>query len=125
YRKSHELQAQGSHLRELNAELERQSQYVRGLIESSLDPLITIDKEGTITDMNNALTEITGRRRDEIRGTFFFDYFTKPELAREVHREVFDRGSITDFQLTMRHKNGRLTDVLFNGSVYRDDKGEV
>jgi len=26
---------------------------------------------------------------------------------------------------TVRHKDGKLTDVLFNGSVYKDDRGKV
>jgi PAS domain S-box-containing protein len=25
----------------------------------------------------------------------------------------------------LRHKEGKLTDVLFNGSVYKDDQGNV
>jgi PAS domain-containing protein len=27
--------------------------------------------------------------------------------------------------LTIKHLNGKLTDVLYNASVYKDDKGEV
>jgi hypothetical protein len=42
-----------------------------------------------------------------------------------VYQEVFAKGSVADSPLTLRHKNGKLTDVLFNGSVYRDDRGNV
>jgi PAS domain S-box-containing protein len=38
--------------------------------------------------------------------------------------EVFAKGSV-DSPLTLRHKEGKLTDVLFNGSVYKDDQGNV
>ncbi|MCW3077615.1 MAG: histidine kinase [Bacteroidetes bacterium] len=100
-------------------------QYARSLIEASLDPLITISTEGKITDMNEALTNITGITREKITGTHFFDYFTDPQKAREVYQEVFANGSVTDSPLTLRHVNGNLTDVLFNGSVYKDDKGDV
>jgi hypothetical protein len=27
--------------------------------------------------------------------------------------------------LTIKHRNGNLTDVLYNASVYKDDKGNV
>ena len=30
-----------------------------------------------------------------------------------------------DYPLTMRHRDGRLTDVLYNASVQRDAAGEV
>src|SRR5687768_6117239 len=45
YRKNHELVVQGEHLKELNQKLQQHTQYVRSLIEASLDPLITINSE--------------------------------------------------------------------------------
>jgi PAS domain S-box-containing protein len=103
----------------------QESQYARSLIEASLDPLVTISPEGKITDMNQATVHITGITRDKLTGTDFFDYFTEPQKAREVYQEVFAKGSVADSPLTLRHKNGKLTDVLFNGSVYKDDRGNV
>jgi PAS domain S-box-containing protein len=101
------------------------SQYSLSLIEASLDPLVTISAQGKITDMNEALANITGISREKITGTDFFDYFTEPQKAREVYQEVFAKGSVADSPLTIRHKKGKLTDVLFNGSVYKDDRGNV
>jgi len=101
------------------------SEYARSLIEASLDPLVTINIEGKITDMNEATVNITGSVRDKLIGSDFFDYFTEPQKAREVYQEVFAKGSVADSPLTLRHKNGKLTDVLFNGSVYKDDRGNV
>src|SRR5579872_5897460 len=103
----------------------QESQYARSLIEASLDPLVTISIEGKITDMNEATANITGLTRKKLTGTDFFDYFTEPQKAREVYQEVFAKGSVADSPLTLRHKNGKLTDVLFNGSVYKDDIGNV
>jgi PAS domain S-box-containing protein len=101
------------------------SRYSLSLIEASLDPLVTISTEGKITDMNEATVNITGIERDKLIGSDFFDYFTEPQKAREVYQEVFAKGSVADSPLTLRHKNGKLTDVLFNGSVYKDDRGNV
>ena len=101
------------------------SKYALSLIEASLDPLVTISSEGKIMDMNMATENITGLSRKELTGTDFFAYFTEPQKAREVYREVFAKGSVADSPLTIRHKEGKLTDVLFNGSVYKDDMGNV
>src|SRR5260370_40304207 len=57
--------------------------------------------------------------------TLFSDYFTEPNQAREGYQRVFAEGFVTDYPLTIRHKNGRLTDVLYNASVYKNDRGEV
>jgi PAS domain S-box-containing protein len=97
----------------------------RSLIEASLDPLITINTKGKITDMNEALANITGITREKLTGTDFLEYFTEPQKAREVYQEVFANGSVTNSPLTLRHKDGKLTDVLFNGSAYKDERGNV
>ncbi len=101
------------------------SQYSLSLIEASLDPLVTINPEGKITDMNQATSNIIGMTREKLTGSDFFDYFTEPQKAREVYQDVFAKGSVADSPLTLRHVSGKLTDVLFNGSVYKDDKGKV
>jgi PAS domain S-box-containing protein len=101
------------------------SQYARSLIEASLDPLVTISPEGKITDVNEATAKVTGLPRERLIGTDFFNYFTEPEQARAGYRQVFEKGFVTDYPLTIRHESGKLTDVLYNASVYRDADGKV
>ena len=101
------------------------SQYARSLIEASLDPLVTINMDGNITDVNEASVKVTGVRRENLINTDFSNYFTEPEKAREGYQQVFDKGFVEGYPLTIQHKNGKLTDVLYNASVYKDDKGNV
>jgi len=112
-------------LKALSDSIRLTSQYSRSLIEASLDPLVTINIEGKITDMNEATVNITGIIREKLTGTDFLNYFTEPDKAREVYQKVFATGSVVDSPLTLRHLDGKLTDVLFNGSVYKDDIGHV
>ncbi len=99
------------------------SQYSLSLIEASLDPLFTISPEGKITDMNQATVRVTGKSREQLIDTYFFDYFTEADKAREGCRQIFEKGFVADYPLTIM--DGKLTDVLFNGSVYKDDRGNV
>ena len=100
--------------------------YARSLIEASLDPLVVmVSPEGKITDVNEATIRVTGVARDKLVGTDFADYFTEPDQARAAYGQVFAQGSVTDYPLTIRHVNGTLTDVLYNGSVYKDAAGNV
>ena len=101
------------------------SQYARSLLEASLDPLVTISPDGKITDVNEATFKVTGVAREKLVGTDFSNYFTEPEKAREGYKQVFAKGMVTDYPLTVRHVDGRLTDVLYNASVYRDPRGNV
>ncbi len=104
---------------------ERVAQYTRSLIEASLDPLVTISTTGKITDVNEATIKVTGVSRHDLIGTDFSNYFTEPKKAQEGYKQVFQKGFVTDYPLTIRHKEGSLTDVLYNASVYKDEKGKV
>jgi len=97
----------------------------RSMIESSLDSLVSISPEGKITDLNEATVKVTGVPRDTLIGTAFSDYFTEPEKANEIYQQVFDQGMAVDYPLTIRHRDGTLTEVLYNASVYRDTGGNV
>jgi len=101
------------------------SRFARSLIEASLDPLITINPEGKIIDMNVAWTNITGLTRERLMGTDFLNYFTEPLIVGKVYDEVLENGSVADSPLTIHHVNGKKTDVLFNGSALKEDDGAV
>jgi PAS domain S-box-containing protein len=90
-----------------------------------LDPLLTISPKGKITDVNEASVKVTGIPRLKLIGTDFSDYFTEPQKAREGYKQVFEKEFVSDYPLTIHHKNGILTDVLYNASVYKDENGNV
>ncbi len=101
------------------------SQHVRGLLETSLDPFLTISPDGKITDANEATVKITGVSREKLAGTDFSDYFTAPEQARDNFLQVLANGGVSDRPLTIRRLDGHLTDVVYNASVYKDVRGSV
>lgn len=105
--------------------LRKASLYARTLLEASLDPLVTISREGVITDVNEATERITGCSREQLIGSDFCDYFSDPEDARRGYREVFTRGQVRDYPLAVRHTSGSLTQVLYNASVFRNEAGEI
>jgi PAS domain S-box-containing protein len=106
-------------------EAKKLSLYARSIIEASLDPFITNDTEGKILDVNEATIKIVGMPREKIIGSDFTDYFTEATKAREAYEKVFKLGSVSDYPLIIKSQNGKLTDVLYNASLYKDDKGTV
>jgi len=99
--------------------------YNRSLIEASLDPLATITPDGKIGDVNSATEKVTGRRREELIGTDFHSYFSNPEKARQGYQKVFEAGSVHDYELEIRHKDGHSVPVLYNASIYKDEQDRV
>jgi PAS domain S-box-containing protein len=107
------------------AELHHAARYARSLIEAALDPMVTISPAGKITDVNEATIKITGVPREALIGTDFSRYFTDADKAQEGYARAFAQGSLTDYPLTLLHRDGTLTDVLYNASVYRDFNEDV
>jgi len=120
-----ELQATSEELQASTEEMQRTGAYTRSLIEASLDPLVTISPEGKVTDANRATETATGYSREELIGTDFSNYFTEPEKAREGYRQAFEKGSVKNYALDLRHQDGGVTAVLYNTSVYRDETGKA
>lgn len=106
-------------------EVRKAANYARTLIEASLDPLVTIGKDGKIRDANRATEDVTGCPRETLIGSEFFNYFTEPEKARRGYERVFSEGAVRDYSLVLRGKSGAATDVLYNASVFTNETGEV
>jgi PAS domain S-box-containing protein len=105
--------------------LQETSLYARSLIEASIDPLVTISRDGKIMDVNRATELATGLSRDALIGSDFSNYFTEPERAREGYEQVFSKGTVRDYPLAIRHTSGRVIEVLYNATIYKNEAGEV
>lgn len=105
--------------------LHEASFYTRNLIEASLDPFLTINIDGIISDVNRSAEHITGKSRDHLIGSRFMDHFTRPDLAKEGYLTVFKNGLVRDYPLSILHKSGLPTHVLFNATLFRDEAGEI
>ena len=109
----------------LNATLKTIAAYNRSLFESNMDPFVTISLEGKLTDANHAVEVVTGFSRDELIGMDWTDYFTDPDAAQAGFQKAFSQGELRDYELQLRHRNGKIIPMLCNGSPYRDESGKV
>jgi len=107
------------------AALRESTRYARNLIETSLDPLVTISTLGKITDVNTATEMVTGCARATLIGSDFSDYFTDPDQARAGYRTVFTHGYVKDYPLSIRHLDGHITAVLYNAALYQNEDGST
>src|SRR6195952_3848446 len=106
--------------RKLDQRLRDQHFYTRSLIESNIDALMTTDPRGIITDINKQTENLTGCTRDELIGAPFKNYFTDPVRAEAGINRVLNEGTVTDYELTARARDGTLTVVSYNASTFHD-----
>ena len=84
---------------------------------------MTTDPLGIITDVNQQMVALTGSTRDELIGSPLKDYFTDPQRVEEGLRLVLGGRRVTNDELIARSRDGRLTAVTYNASIFRDAVG--
>jgi PAS domain S-box-containing protein len=109
----------------LQTQLAEERAYNRGLIEASLDGLITVDPILAITDVNETMCRMSGYSREELIGSQFPQYFTDPKHAAEGVRLTLDKGAATNYELTLKSKNGKESLVSFNAAIFKDEAGLI
>ncbi len=109
----------------LQTQLADERAYNRGLIEASLDGLITVDPMISITDVNDTMCRMSGYTREELIGSPFSQYFTDARRATEGVRLTLDKGAVTNYELTLRTKTGRQSLVSFNAAIFKDQNENV
>jgi PAS domain S-box-containing protein len=106
--------------RVLDQRLRDQQFYTRSLIESNIDAIMTTDPAGIITDVNKQMEVLTGCTRDELIGAPFKDCFTDPDKAETGIKLVLSEKKVTNFELTVRARDGKETVVSYNATTFYD-----
>ena len=106
--------------KKLDQRVRDQHFYTRSLIESNIDALMATDPRGIITDVNKQTEALTGCTRDELIGAPFKNYFTDSSRAEAGINRVLSEGKVTNYELTARDRDGKLTMVSYNASTFHD-----
>jgi PAS domain S-box-containing protein len=106
--------------KKLDQRLRDQQFYTRSLIESNIDALMATDPRGIITDVNKQTEALTGCTRDELIGAPFKNHFTDSARAEAGINRVLNEGKVTNYELTARARDGKLTVVSYNATTFHD-----
>ncbi len=106
--------------KKLDQRLRDQQFYTRSLIESNIDALMTTDPRGIITDVNKQMEALTSCTRDELIGAPFKNYFTDAERAEAGIKLVLSEKKLTNYELTVRARDGQETVVSYNATTFYD-----
>ncbi len=104
----------------LDQRLRDQQFYTRSLIESNIDALMMTDPKGFISDVNQQMMALTGRTRDELIGAPCNSFFTDPVRADAAIQRVLTENKVSNYELTVRARNGAETVVSYNAATFHD-----
>ena len=116
---------QSEFVNKLKALTESKKEYTRSLIESNIDALITTDSMGIINDVNRQICELTELPQKELIGSTFKKYFTDQKRAEDLIRRVLSENRVSNYELIIKSRNGKLTPVSFNATTFRTPDGRL
>ncbi|MDQ2982909.1 MAG: PAS domain-containing protein [Actinomycetota bacterium] len=108
-------------------ELDKARAYAASLIENAPDPVFVSDLEGKILQVNEAVSQLLGFRKDEVVEQSL-SRFISAEETREFTaalREVVERGVTRNAVLNPRSASGEVIPTSLNASALRDSEGKV
>jgi PAS domain S-box-containing protein len=106
--------------KQLSQRLRDHQFYTRSLFESNVDASMTTDPAGILTDVNKQMEVLTGCTRDELIGAPFKNYFTNPDKAEMSIKQVLREKKVTNYELTVRARDGKETVVSYNATTFYD-----
>jgi PAS domain S-box-containing protein len=108
------------------AEIRKREEKYRRIVETAAEGFILMDKNLIITDVNDALCQVIGVRREDIIGMTPLDFAT-PEFRQfmETNQKEIFAGHYKEFEGTVASKNGRDIPVLVHGNTLRNDQGDI
>jgi len=104
---------------------EQQQAYTRDLIESNSEALAVTDTTGVITDVNRQMCVLTGCAREELIGSPGRNLITDPHRADLGLGQALAAGQLTDFEVTLRAKDGREKLICCSATVLKDADGRA
>jgi PAS domain S-box-containing protein len=104
-------------------------QYFQKLVESCLDIIIAVDKQGTITFYNDGARQNLGFSPEEVLGKSLVEIYPSLDEARRVMGamradQVDGKGRVSNFETTFKTRKGERIPVAISASIIYDDNGE-
>jgi len=97
----------------------------RTLFEESSDSICISTREGQFLDINRAAMDLFGYTKEEMMKLNAQEIYVHPSERTQFQQEMEQNGSVRDFEVKLRRKDGREMTCLVTAAVWRADDGSV
>lgn len=99
--------------------------YLDGLVKSTPDGIIAMDKDGWLTDYNEGAERICGYSRAEVMAqTFHIEKLYGSALrARLIQHHLLNQGRLDNYETVMIARDGQQIPIMLSATVLRDKDG--
>jgi len=79
---------------------------------------------GILVEISPSVEHLLGYRRDQLVGCLLSTVAVEPEAIKEIRERLLEDGSLKDYELLLRHRQGREISCSFNVSLAYDPAGK-
>lgn len=97
----------------------------RSLFEQSRDAIYLSMHDGRTVDINQATVDLFGYSREENLNLNAVDTYADPRDREAFQREIEKNGSVTNYEVKLKKKDGTLMDCLLTSTLRRSNEGNI
>lgn len=106
--------------------LRKSEEHYRWIVEQVKDHVLySMDKEGLITDWNNAAEQITGYKRDEVIGKFHGLIYTPEDNKNKIPREEMNKANSNGMAINERWHMRKDKTIFWGSGIVTPIRGET
>ncbi len=106
--------------------LRKSEEKYRGLFESTQDGIIISDAQGVVASANQAAAAMLGyKNAEELANAPAETLYADPEDRRVLFELLAKKGTVKDYEVKLKRKNGETFDVRMTVALQRDLQGNV
>ena len=121
-----ELTREASELKRAWEAMREAEEKYRILFDESKDAIYITSRKGKFLDINPALLELFGYSREEMVDKLEVkEIYASPSERDAFQQEIEKKGSVRDYEVTFKKKNGTDMECLLTGTVRRSDEGNL
>jgi PAS domain S-box-containing protein len=121
-----ELPREAGELKRAGEAIQEAEEKYRTLFNESKDAIYITSREGKFLDINHALLELFGYTREEMIDKLdVMEIYEYPGDRETFQQEIEKKGSVRDYEVKFKKKNGTQMDCLLTGTVRRSNDGSI
>ena len=111
--------------REAEQELRRSEERYRTLFEESKDGIFLTTDDGRVVDVNQSFLDMLGYTRDELLRLNIAQAYADPSHRDKYRRAIKEAGSVKDYPITFKRKDGKEIHCLETASCRLASDGAI
>ena len=111
--------------RQAEEALRKSEERYRSLFEQSRDAIYITSKKGNLVYINQSFLGLFGYTREEITDLNATNTYVNPNDRSRFQREIEEKGSVRDYELKLRKKDGTQMDCLLTATTRLTNSGSI